>query len=97
MTFQTHIEGDQAIIRTAEETRHFCPLGEVKRVLSLGVKNITVDLGDVSFIDSEGLGELVKSHACAQAAEARLRLINVTPDIRRFLNLTNIQKLPQCD
>jgi anti-anti-sigma factor len=93
MTFQTHIEGDQAVIRSVEESRHFRPLSEVKRVLSLGVKTITVDLRDVSFVDSAGIGELITSHVYANETGSHLLLINVTPDVRRYLDLANLGEL----
>lgn len=54
-------------------------------------EQLRVDLGDVSFIDSSGLGALVllRNEAVAQAKS--LSLLNVPPAIGRLLQLTGLR------
>ena len=53
---------------------------------------VRVDAGEVRFLDSTALGVIL---ACAQRLEARggrLELLNVTPAVRRILELTLISR-----
>jgi anti-sigma B factor antagonist len=63
---------------------------EVKQLLASGKKRIVINLSQVDFIDSSGLGALVGLHSTAQAQGARIRLAAIT---RRFHELLQITKL----
>jgi anti-anti-sigma factor len=51
---------------------------------------VVVDLGDVDFIDSSGIGFLVK---IAGAHDGPLRLVNVPDSIARLLHLTGLDEV----
>ena len=53
-----------------------------------GVRKLVIDLGDVEFIDSAGLGLLLATHAQLRAAEIQLELANPSRSVRRMLELT---------
>jgi anti-anti-sigma factor len=93
MLIKTHIKDKKAVVRFVNGSGAFRPLAELERVLSLDVTSITVDLKDVSFIDSMGLGELVAFHASAMQADVHMKLINANPDVRRFLDLANVGEI----
>ncbi len=62
----------------------------LKKLLAEGRKKIVLNLGQVDFIDSSGLGALVGLHTTAHAQGAEIRLANVT---KRFHELLQITKL----
>lgn len=51
--------------------------GKVTNLLSGGKKQIVLNLGDVSYIDSSGLGELVSCHTTATRENGAVKLANV--------------------
>lgn len=62
----------------------------LKDLLSKGQKNILLNLGDVSYIDSSGLGELVGGFASVSNRSGVLKLLNLR---ERVLELMQITKL----
>jgi anti-anti-sigma factor len=68
---------------TAQEVREV-----VKPLIARGGR-IAIDVGEVNFLDSSGLGALVglKASACKQGA-CELKLERVTPRIREILAIT---------
>ena len=53
-------------------------------------KRIVLDLTDLSYMDSMGLGTLMRLYVHARAAGCTLELINIGKRIRDLLELTNI-------
>jgi anti-sigma B factor antagonist len=51
--------------------------GKVTDLLSGGKKQIVLNLGDVTYIDSSGLGELVSCHTTATREKGAVKLSNV--------------------
>jgi len=62
---------------------------EVKSV-SAGQLYLLVELSDVDFVDSSGLGEVVAAYISAKAAGCELKLINVHPRVNDLLNMTRL-------
>ena len=63
---------------------------KIKEMLGKGKSQIVLDLAEVSYIDSAGLGTLVSGYTSAQNQGATLKLANLT---KRFNELLNITKL----
>jgi len=63
---------------------------KVKSLLSEGKKIIVINLLNVTFIDSSGLGALVAAHSSAQAAGASLRLCDLGPRLTELLQITKL-------
>ncbi len=61
----------------------------VKEVVP-GSRHIVLDLTDLAYMDSMGLGTLVRLYVHARAAGCTLELINIGKRIRDLLELTNI-------
>lgn len=58
-----------------------------------GGEVVDVDLSAVSFIDSSGLGALVRARHLAVDAGRRLRLTAASPQVVRLLELTGVRDL----
>ncbi|NUT41192.1 MAG: STAS domain-containing protein [Thermoactinospora sp.] len=58
------------------------------QVLATGVRRLDVDLSKLEFIDSSGLGALIRVRKDARRHEAGLRLVAMTPRVRRLLRVT---------
>lgn len=58
-----------------------------------GNRNLIVDLGDVSFIDSSGLGSLVGGLKTARQAGGDLRLARPTEQAASVLKLTSLDQV----
>lgn len=56
-------------------------------------RSIVLHLGEVGFIDSSGLGTLVRILTGARQARAELKLCNVPETIRKVLELSHLTKL----
>ena len=63
---------------------------KIKDLLAQGKKRLVLDLGDVSYIDSAGLGTLVAGYTSSQSQEASLKLANLTKKFREQLNITKL-------
>ncbi len=62
----------------------------VRESLSKGQKKILLNLGDVGYIDSSGLGQLVSSYATASKQEATVKLVNVGQKFKDLLQITKL-------
>ena len=63
---------------------------KIKEVLAQGKKRLVLDLGDVSYIDSAGLGTLVAGYTSARGNGGEIRLANVTKKLHELLNITKL-------
>jgi anti-anti-sigma factor len=68
-------------------------LDDADRLLDTGAAAIELDLGGVTFIDSSGLGALVRVQRTATVAGRQLRLTNVPRPVTRILELTGLTDL----
>lgn len=62
----------------------------IKNIIDEGNKNILLNLGKVTLIDSSGLGELVAGYASAERNGGAMKLANLSD---RFIELIHITKL----
>ena len=62
----------------------------VERALSSGHKAIFLDVHDVSYMDSAGLGELISSYTLGQSIGVTVRVQNATPRIAELLRITQL-------
>lgn len=63
---------------------------EVKRALQDGAKRIVLNLGEVNYIDSSGLGTLVSLHTTALNTGATIKLANLTKRVGDLLQVTKL-------
>lgn len=62
----------------------------VRDLAEKGVKAIVLNLGEVHYIDSSGVGELVKAHASIRNQGGQLKLANLNKRIHDLLELTRL-------
>ena len=95
-SYEVQVVGDAATITchgrivagTANE------LKELVKPMIPKVRRIILDLNDVSFIDSSGLGTLVGLKvSAASAAYTSLELINFSPLVKELLHTTKLSDL----
>lgn len=55
-----------------------------------GAKRIVLDLGDVTYMDSMGLGTLVRLYVSAKGAGCELQLMHLGKRVRELLSVTNL-------
>ena len=60
-------------------------------------KRIVIDLTNVSFIDSSGIGGLVSLWVSAKRANCELKLVNLAERIKELLRVTNLSKVFEGD
>lgn len=57
-----------------------------------GEKNILLNMAGVSYIDSAGLGELVRAYTTARSQRASVKLLNPSDRVKYVLQLTKLHK-----
>ena len=62
----------------------------IRELLENGNKNILLNLGDVSYVDSAGIGELVSSYTTVTNQGGQFKLLNLTKKIRELLAITKL-------
>ena len=62
----------------------------LKDLLDGGKKKIVLNLGEVGYIDSSGLGELVSSFTTVRNSGGELKLANLTQKVNDLLTVTKL-------
>jgi len=62
----------------------------LKDLLEGGKKKIVLNLGEVGYIDSSGLGELVSSFTTVRNSGGELKLANLTQKVNDLLTVTKL-------
>lgn len=62
----------------------------IRNLLVRGEKKILLNLGDVTYIDSSGIGELVSSFTTTTNQGGQLKLLNLTKKVQDLLQITKL-------
>ena len=62
----------------------------VRDLLDNGRSKIVLNLGDVNYIDSSGIGELVSGFTAVRNRGGELKLLNLTKNVNDLLQLTKL-------
>jgi anti-sigma B factor antagonist len=65
----------------------------VHDLLSKGLKRILLNLGEVNYVDSSGIGALVSALTAAKNQGGELKLLNVTKRVHDLLQITKLHSL----
>src|SRR5262245_18731303 len=65
----------------------------IQNTLQNGKKKIILNLAEVYFMDSSGLGELVAAYTAAKRQGAVLKLMKLSPRVRDLIQLTKIYQV----
>ena len=97
MTFrlQTHRTGDALVVECHGKLtfEHAPQLRNKVRTLIPDEKRIILDMKEVLFMDSSGLGTLVTLYVSARSPNCKVELLNVSPALRSLLGATHLLSL----
>lgn len=62
----------------------------IRDLLNQGQKRVVVNLADVSYIDSSGIGELVSAYTAVKNQGGDLKLLGLTKKVRDLLQITRL-------
>jgi len=62
----------------------------LRELVSKGNKKLLLNLADVSYIDSSGIGELVSGFTTVTNQHGQLKLLNLTKRVRDLLQITKL-------
>jgi anti-sigma B factor antagonist len=63
---------------------------EIQKLLDRGDSKVLLNLADVDYIDSSGLGELVTSFTTVRNQNGQLKLLSLTRRVRDLLQITKL-------
>jgi anti-sigma B factor antagonist len=92
LSFEIERDGDAAVVKchgrlvvgTSEELYQ-----DVKPLLPQ-LKVVVLDLADLSYVDSMGLGALVRLYAASRQAGCEFKLLHLGKQLRNVLKMTNL-------
>ncbi len=92
LTFEIERDGDTAVVKchgrlVAGTTQELYE--EVKQLLPQA-KVVVVDLEELTYVDSAGLGSLVRLHTSARRLGCEFKLLHLGKQLRNLLKLTNL-------
>lgn len=96
---QLHYEenGATILIKVGEPRLDAHNSGELKnqmlRLFEEGKNNLVVDLQEVRFVDSSGLGALVSGFKNASARNGNLKLCSLQPQVKSMFELTRLHRV----
>ncbi len=64
--------------------------GLIREQIAKGNKNLLLNLGDVTYIDSSGIGELVSAFTAVSNQGGALKLLNLTKKVHDLLQITKL-------
>ena len=70
--------------------------GTIHKLLGAGRKKIVVNLHDVDWINSTGMGILISGYTTARRGGGDLRLLNVSDKIQSILYVTKLNMIFKC-
>ncbi|ACM21383.1 anti-anti-sigma factor [Geotalea daltonii FRC-32] len=97
MNLRTELKNDIVIIYVNEERLDAHNSGELKvevqKLFEQGRKNMLIDLKDVRFIDSSGLGALVSGFKNAISHQGNLKLSTLQSQVKSMFELTRLHRV----
>lgn len=62
----------------------------IRELLERGRNKIILNLGDVNYIDSSGIGELVSGFTAVRSRQGELKLLHLTKKVHDLLQITKL-------
>ena len=90
--FDVALKEQADLLRVEQELAAFNALFDNQPTL----KKVLLNLGEVSYVDSAGLGEIVQSYATVTKNGGKLKLLNVTKRIKDLLSITKLLTVFEC-
>ena len=97
MNIHTEERNSVVLMEVQEERLDAHNSGDLKsQMLSLfedGKSHLVIDLRDVRFVDSSGLGALVSGYKNASARNGNLKLCGLQPQVKSMFELTRLHRV----
>ena len=95
MQIEERVVGDVAVIQvlgdiTLGKGGDVILKDKIQSLLQQGYRKLLLDLGNVSYVDSAGLGQLVQVYATTSHLGGSLKLLNLTKRLKDLLVLTKL-------
>ena len=87
---------DLVVKLSGELDHHFASEAKNKideRLNSGVIKNLTIDMGKLDFIDSSGIGFIIGRYKIVKKNDGKLEIINASHKIRKILDMSGIGKI----
>jgi anti-sigma B factor antagonist len=62
----------------------------VREEINKGFKNILLNMGEITYIDSAGLGELIAAYTTVKNRGGHLKLLNLTKRLHELMQITKL-------
>ena len=62
----------------------------IRDLIAKGDKKILLNLGEVTYIDSSGIGELVSAFTAVKSRDGEMKLLHLTKKVRDLLQITKL-------
>ena len=95
MDIQVESSGDRRIVRIKEKiTFEHCAIlqGQLDAVLQEGVREVIVDFSDVPFMDSSGVGEILRLFKLVKERSGEVILLNPNQKLRNLFAMYRFEK-----
>jgi len=86
--FVLHLQGPITLGKATEKFRSL-----IQEALDGGKKNILLNMAEVFYIDSSGLGELVAAYTTATRRGGKLKLMKLTQRVQDVVQLTKVYRI----
>jgi anti-sigma B factor antagonist len=95
MTYMVRDEGGYAIVQLTGDVDLSCSPDARKTILGCleGDRDVLVDLGEVTYIDSSGVASLVEGYQTAKKKNLRFGLVRVSDAAMNVLKLARLDKV----
>jgi anti-anti-sigma factor len=97
MQLSSERRGDVWVVRVGESKLTYPVLSafseEVRRMVDDGARQLVIDLGSVSYIDSASIGCLMEIHRLLEAHAGEVRLAGPQPRVATLLTMTLAHKV----
>ncbi|MGC2853300.1 MAG: STAS domain-containing protein [Candidatus Acidiferrum sp.] len=99
LTFEIrHTDGETTVVCIGKIISDTSPLlvGTVQPLIP-GTKRLVLDLTNVSYVDSSGIGALIRLWVSTKKADCELKVINLNERIKDLLRVSNLSKILEGD
>jgi len=66
---------------------------KIRELIDDGSRRILLNMTEVTYMDSSGVGELVAAHSTMSTAGGEIKLLNVSPRVRQILQMTRVDRV----
>lgn len=100
MDIQTEYIGNTLIVKLKGEIDQSCSaalrLDIDRKIRENHIKNLVLDFGEVSFMDSSGIGVILGRYKQIKALGGRTIIVRPQPQVDKILELSGIKKIMEC-